>query len=179
MKRREKQPCRLFFVCHNHYKSTVVLPVCRVNVGPQSEGLPHGSASVRAEKLSILLLQLKKSPSINDECQTQHDVWPGKQTSTLCRFMVTAGQETSSGMVETQREETRGCEEDAAANVTSSLSTLLGMWWWIFKMQQQLSFPKPSADIWDFGQPALLQHRKRNEGQRCSLSAKGTVEGMG
>lgn len=96
-------------MCHNHYKSTVVLPARRVNAGPQQEGLSHGSASVRAEKLSTLLLQLKNSPSINDECQTQHDVWPGKQTSILCRFMVTAGQETRSGMVETQREETRGC----------------------------------------------------------------------
>lgn len=58
------------------------------------------------------------------------------------------------------------------------LSTLLGMWQWTFKMQQQLSFLKPSADIWDSGQPALLLHRKWDEGQGCSLSAKGTVEGM-
>lgn len=82
-------------MCHNHYKSTVVLPALRVNAGPQQEGLPRGSSSVSAEKLSTLLLQLKNSPSINDECQTQHDVWPGKHTRILCRFMVTAGQETT------------------------------------------------------------------------------------
>ena len=64
---------------------------------------------MRAEELSTLLLQLKNSPSINDECQTQRDVWPVKQTGILCRFMVTAGQETWGGMAETLGEETRGC----------------------------------------------------------------------
>lgn len=60
----------------------------------------------------------------------------------------------------TQREETRGCLEDPAANVTSSFSTLLEMWRRTFKMQQQLSFLKLSADIWDSGPLALRQHRK-------------------
>lgn len=53
---------------------------------------------------------------------------------------------------ERRQEDVKG---DPAANVTLSLSTLLGMWWWTLKMQKQLSFLKPSADIWDSGQLAL------------------------
>lgn len=60
----------------------------------------------------------------------------------------------------THREETRGCAEDPAANVTSSFSTLLEMWRRTFKRQQQLSFLKPSADIWDSGPLVLRQNRK-------------------
>lgn len=41
---------------------------------------------------------LMKSPSINDECQTQHAVWPAKQRRSWCKLKVTAGQETRCGM---------------------------------------------------------------------------------
>lgn len=41
---------------------------------------------------------LMKSPSINDECQTQRGVWPAKQTRSWCKLKVAAGQETRCGM---------------------------------------------------------------------------------
>lgn len=132
---------------------------------------------MRAENLSTLLLQLKNSPSIKDECQTPHDVWPGKQTRIHCRFMVTAGQETRGGMVENTERGDKGMLRGPCRKCHFVLSTLLEMWRWIFKMQPQLSFLKPSADIWDSGLLALRQHRKRGwrTGGR-SLSAKGTGE---
>lgn len=49
---------------------------------------------------------------------------------------------------------------------------------WTFKMQTQLSFLKPSTDIWDSGQHALCRHRKLDRGRGGSLSAKGIVEEM-
>lgn len=48
-------------------------------------------------------------PSINDECQTQHAVWPAKQTRIWWKLMVTAGQETWCDMVAKHCE---GSQED-------------------------------------------------------------------
>lgn len=66
----------------------------------------------------------------------------------------------------TCREETRGCSENPAANVTPSFSALLETWRQTFKMQQQLSLPKPAADIWNTGPLAPRRDRKRDGGQR-------------
>lgn len=55
------------------------------------------------------LLQLMKSPSINDECQTQQAVWSAKKTRIWCKLMVTAGQETWCDMVAKHHE---GSQED-------------------------------------------------------------------
>lgn len=96
-----------------------------------------------AEKLISVLLQLKKPPSINDECQTQRDVWPAKKTSILLYVdLVAAGQETK---VAQRKPRPRGPTE----NVSRSLSTLLGLQQWTFKTERQLSLRKPTADIWD------------------------------
>lgn len=136
---------------------------------------------MRAENLGTFLLQLKNNSSIKDECQTQHDVWPGKQTRIQCRFMVTAGQETRRGMVENTERGDKGMLRGPCCKCHFVLSTLLKMWRWIFKMQPQLSFLKPSADIWDSGLPALRRHRKQDGGQGgvlCQPRAqeRGTVQ---
>lgn len=75
------------------------------------------------------------------------------------------------------REETRGCSEDPAANVTSSFSTLLEMWRRTFKRQQQLSFLKPSADIWDSGPLVLRQNRKRGVLYQPRAQEEGAAPG--
>lgn len=96
-----------------------------------------------AEKLISVLLQLKKRPSINDECQTQRDVWPAKKTSILLYVdLVTAGQETK---VAQRKPRPQGPTE----NVRRSLSALLGTRQRTFKTERQLSFLKPTTDIWD------------------------------
>lgn len=99
-KEEKEWPCRLFFARHNHSESKVPLPAHWANVGAQQEGLSLVFASVKAVEPSTLLLQLKKSLSINDECQTQHDVWDTEPTSIWYRFMGTAGQETQDDTVE-------------------------------------------------------------------------------
>lgn len=72
----EKTTLQVIFCVSQRLEVNSGAPSMLSKYGPQSEALPHGSASVRAEQLSTLLLQLKNSPSINNECQTQHDVWP-------------------------------------------------------------------------------------------------------
>lgn len=108
----------------------------------------------------------------------QRDVCPGKETSILyVDSWSQRGRKQGVALWKHERDETKRCVEPAA-NVTSSLSTLLGMRRQTFKMQQQLSFPKPCADIWDCGQHAPRWPRKWDGGQGCFLSAKDTGDEM-
>lgn len=87
MTEKKKKHCRLFFCMSHPFKVKSGAPSRHSVCGPSVGGTPPwiSQRESREEKFVAPQLQLMKSPSINDECQTQQAVQPAKKTRIGCK----------------------------------------------------------------------------------------------